>query len=301
MACFLILAALTGRGDALTPGNLAQVTVVDRETGTVLTPHYYRGEYWVAGQPGTRYGIEIHNRQSGRLLAVISVDGLNVLSGQTAAWSQTGYVFDPWQAYSITGWRKNDSEVAAFTFTESPHSYAERTGRPANVGVIGVALFREQPPPPVVAAEQGGVADLASPQPPAPAPAHEPSTRSSGGMPSPPPPPPSAAADKSGPSPGGAARLGPSGAGRTSESAPAPARPEPKLGTGHGERETSIVTHTEFERLQEQPNEIVRIHYDSLANLIAMGIIPRPRTPAPTPNPFPGSQQYVPDPPPELP
>src|ERR1700733_440331 len=53
------------------------------------------------------------------------------------------------QDYRITGWRKSDDEVAAFTFTASPNSYAARTGRPVNVGVIGVAVFRERQPPQV--------------------------------------------------------------------------------------------------------------------------------------------------------
>src|SRR5450631_4438697 len=78
-------------------------------------------------------------------------------------------------------------------------------------------------------------------------------------------------------------------------SVPAPA---PKLGTGHGEREYSYVNHTEFQRMQAQPNEVIRIRYDSLDNLFAMGIIKRPRPAAPGANPFPASpvQQYVPDP-----
>jgi hypothetical protein len=37
-------------------------------------------------------------------------------------------------------------EVAAFYFTSLPDSYAARTGRPDNVGVIGVAVFRERLP-----------------------------------------------------------------------------------------------------------------------------------------------------------
>jgi len=74
--------------------------------------------------------------------------------------------------------------------------------------------------------------------------------------------------------------------------------PAPKLGTGHGEREYSYVNHTEFLRMQTQPNEVIRIHYDSLDNLFAMGIIKRPRPQPPIANPFPASpeQQYVPDP-----
>jgi hypothetical protein len=84
--------------------------------------------------------------------------------------------------------------------------------------------------------------------------------------------------------------------------APASPVPEAKLGTGHGEREHSYVTHTEFLRLQPQPNELIRIHYDSLENLMAMGIIRQPPPVLPQPsvtNPFPGSPnpEYVPDPP----
>jgi len=78
-------------------------------------------------------------------------------------------------------------------------------------------------------------------------------------------------------------------------------RSAPKLGTGHGERESSYVSHTDFERMQPQPNEIIRIHYDSFDNLVAMGVIERPRRIFPEANPFPGSAQqpqYVPDPPP---
>ena len=147
MVHFAALAALATSCDALAVGNIANVTVIDRDSGATLEAHYFRGEYWVAGTPGARYAIEIRNCVGGRLLAVTSVDGVNVLSGATAGWNQGGYVFDPGERYQITGWRKSDAEVAAFTFTASPNSYAERTGRPANVGVIGVAVFRERPPP----------------------------------------------------------------------------------------------------------------------------------------------------------
>ncbi len=137
---------LTVEAQAQPLGGLAQIAVIDRSTGAALSPHYHRGEYWIAGRPGAKYSIEIHNRLGERLLAVTSVDGVNVLSGETAAWDQAGYVFAPGERYQVTGWRKSDAEVAAFTFTESPNSYAERTGRPANIGVIGIALYRERQP-----------------------------------------------------------------------------------------------------------------------------------------------------------
>ncbi len=122
--------------------------IIDRDSGNTLPTYRSRGEYWVAGKPGTRYSILIRNHRGERILAVTAVDGVNVISGETGAWGQSGYVFGPGESYEIAGWRKSNSEVAAFNFTTAANSYAERTGRPANVGVIGVALFLERPAPP---------------------------------------------------------------------------------------------------------------------------------------------------------
>src|SRR4029077_923714 len=47
----------------------------------------------------------------------------------------------------MAGWRKSLERTAAFYFTDLGDSYAARTGRPGNVGVIGVAVFREKRPP----------------------------------------------------------------------------------------------------------------------------------------------------------
>ena len=275
---FAISAGLATICEAQVQGGIADVAVVDRDTGAVLSPHFFHGEYWVAGRPGARYAIEIRNRLGERMLAVTSVDGVNVVSGATAAWDQTGYVFGPGERYQITGWRKTDAEVAAFTFTDSPNSYAERTGRPANVGVIGVALFRERQPQPVYAPPTIGQSSGRAQAPRA----AESDSNSE------------ASADaKASMMPAPSAGLVP-----PTSSVPRAAAAAPKLGTRHGEREYSYVNHTEFQRMQSQPNEVIRIRYDSLDNLFAMGIIKRPRPAAPGANPFPASpeQQYVPDP-----
>jgi hypothetical protein len=287
---FAIFVGLAATCDAQGMGGIAEVAIIDRDSGAVLNPHFYHGEYWVAGSPGARYAIQIRNRLGERVLAVTSVDGVNVVSGATAGWDQTGYVFSPGERYQITGWRKTDAEVAAFTFTDSPNSYAERTGRPANVGIIGVAIFRERQPQPVEAAPMIG--QSSNP----PEPRH--ADRAASALPS------ESMAKGAG---AGAASAAATIQAQVSPpiSAPAPvaglraAPSAPKLGTGHGEREYSYVNHTEFSRMQTQPNEVIRIHYDSLDNLFAMGIVKRPRPAAPTANPFPASpeQQYVPDPP----
>jgi len=96
------------------------------------------------------------------VLAVTSVDGVNVITGRTASPDQGGYVVESHGRVEIDGWRKSMHEVAAFYFTALPDSYAARTGRPDNVGVIGIALFREEPNyAPMLERESAASADAA--------------------------------------------------------------------------------------------------------------------------------------------
>jgi hypothetical protein len=132
---------------ALAAGNLADVEIYDRAARRVLPVHESGGRWFVAGTPGNEYQIRLRNRGSADVLAVVSVDGVNVVSGETAASWQSGYVIGRHDSLSIKGWRKSLQKVAGFYFTDLGDSYAARTGRPDNVGVIGVALFRRKPEP----------------------------------------------------------------------------------------------------------------------------------------------------------
>ena len=277
-ALLTLLAAAAASACASPPaaavGSLVDLQVIDRSRGETLSTWRHRGASYVAGRPGDRYAVRLTNRSAGRVLVVLSVDGVNAISGDTAAVSQTGYVLAPYQSAEITGWRKNYSEAAAFYFTALPDSYAARTGRPDNVGVIGAAVFRERVPeavggwfqqaPPVAAKESGASnrmeAERQSPAAPAPTTAD-------------------------------AAGAGQDAA-RRSRSEPA-ARDDKKLGTGHGEREYSPITQTAFERASSSPAEIVQVRYDSYANLLASGVIPRARPAPRQPDAFPS---FVPDP-----
>ena len=124
----------------------AKVEIFDRTAGHPLPLYVHRDRLYVAGEPGHRYELRLGNRSGERLLAVTSVDGVNVITGKTADPRQSGYVLDPWNGVDIEGWRKSLGEVATFYFTRLSDSYAARTGRPENVGVIGVAVFREHRP-----------------------------------------------------------------------------------------------------------------------------------------------------------
>jgi hypothetical protein len=141
---WLLLAAMLGAGEAAAHGGVADLSVYDRTEGRRLAVYWHEGRAYVVGKPGNEYQVSVRNRQRDDVLAVVSVDGVNVISGETANPWQTGYVLSAGQSYDILGWRKSLAETAAFYFTALPDSYAARTGRPDNVGVIGVALFRRK-------------------------------------------------------------------------------------------------------------------------------------------------------------
>lgn len=292
----IYLSFLSGfAGAAGAVGSLADVTVYDRMENRTLPIHQHNGRYYVVGRPGNEYQIRIANRGAQEILSVLSVDGVNAVSGETANWAQTGYVLGHYQAFDIRGWRKSVDRTAAFYFTEHQNSYAARTGRPNNVGVIGVALFQKKVEPPV---------RFDPPVRPWPRPRMEsPSPSSGSSAPGGAPMDSEATADAAPPAP--AARSAPAQesagvgtlrdrASSASEMARTPAK-STTLGTGHGRSETSRVTYTQFERASTSPAEVITIHYDTYENLLAQGVITQPPFYArPAPVPFP--EQFVTDP-----
>ena len=248
---------------ALAIGRIADISVVDRHQQRSLPVYWHEGRAYVEGRPGNEYQIVVRNQASQDVLAVVSVDGVNVVTGETAAPSQGGYVIDPWQSLDVAGWRKSLSRTAAFYFTEISDSYAARTGRPQNVGVIGAALYRRKPD------VQSYIAPLER--------LHEGRAMKD-------------RAERSD-SPQAGAMAAPS----PSMQAPMAAELNKQLGTGHGRSETSQARTVNFERATSTPEEVVTIYYDSRANLIARGIIPNNAWQRREPQPFPA--RFVPDPP----
>ncbi|MDX2219745.1 MAG: hypothetical protein SF172_12045 [Burkholderiales bacterium] len=284
-------------------GRLANISVHDRTEGRTLPIHWHNGQAWVVGSPGNEYQVMVRNSAPVDVLAVVSVDGVNVITGETAAPSQTGYIIDPWRRMSINGWRKDTTRTAAFYFTSLADSYASRTGRPDNVGVIGVALFRRKIDPVAIMP----VAPIAAPQS-APAPivtasrSSEPVVLPSAPLRAPEAPLADAAPAK--PAPAAPTAQAPARAESNSASArdqviaeASAKREQSRLGTGHGRSEYSRITMVDFERATREPEEVLTIRYDSYANLVARGIIVA-RAPERFPNPFPNAPQgFVPDPP----
>ena len=255
----LTACALAGNGEThpVVPAQQTTVEIFDRSEGRVLPIYWHEGRRYIVGKPGNEYAIRVRNGSGGRVLAVMSVDGVNVITGETASPGQSGYVLYPGDSADIAGWRKSLSRTAAFYFTALPDSYAARTGRPDNVGVIGVAVFRERMR--VAVLDEARRKDARA----------EGSSAQAAGAPEKP-------AD--------------------SAAAPSPAMQE-RLGTGHGRSETSYASYTQFERATTAPSETIMIYYDSYENLLAQGIpVASPPIARLRPDPFPDRGRFVPDP-----
>jgi hypothetical protein len=251
------LLALDGRAQPVPPPTLASVEIFDRTEQRALPIYWHQGRRYVVGKPGNEYAIRVRNGGTGRILAVMSVDGVNVITGDTASTQQSGYVLFPYESADIAGWRKSLSRTAAFYFTALPDSYAARTGRPDNVGVIGVAVFRERSRP--IALQELQRKDSAA---------------RAEGQAAPAPSAPKAAAD-----------------GVSAQRAP-----QERLGTGHGRSESSYASYTQFERASETPAEAIAIYYDSYENLLAQGVpVGSPPIARFRPDPFPDAGRFVPD------
>jgi hypothetical protein len=124
-------------------GGKVVARVVDG-SGAVL-PALRQGErVQIIGDTGERYVLELENRTASRFEIVASVDGLDVLDGKDADPSKRGYLLGAYQTLTIDGFRDGRDTVAAFRFGNVGRSYAASKGKARNVGVIGVALFRER-------------------------------------------------------------------------------------------------------------------------------------------------------------
>jgi hypothetical protein len=251
--------AVAGAAQAHWPMERVSVDIIDRTDGRMLPIYTHEGRRYVVGKPGNEYAIRVRNGGSGRALTVMSVDGVNVITGDTASPSQSGYVLDPHGTFEITGWRTSQSRTAAFFFTTLANSYATRTGRPDNVGVIGVAVFRERPR---VVPQFGGRMQRQDSRD---APGEE-VDRAASASPAP-------SADS------------------------AMAEKKSQLGTGYGRSETSYAQYTDFQRASDTPTETIAIYYDSYENLLAQGV-PVGRTPIARarPEPFPDWGRFAPPP-----
>ncbi len=217
------------------------VEVTDGD-GRKLPAFNHHSDVWVLGQRGDRYRVRVKNHGGQRLEAVVSVDGRDAIDGQAASWQKRGYIVPAWGEVVVDGFRLSSEQVAAFRFSSVKDSYAAKTGSARDVGVIGVAVFRERSYP------------RPEPKP------IEPrwNERSDNDKRSP---------SKSAP---------PAGAPTTSDRSSAEGKKEKDsrsgLGTAFGERRTSPVRQVSFVRASARPDHLIALRYNDEDGLLAQGV-----------------------------
>lgn len=135
------------------PGSLVSVEIeVEGRRAPLYAAPDGSGRFYLEAREGARYAVVLTNRTRERLAVLLSVDGLNAISGQRGPspwlrpWSDPGrmYVLDPWDTTSVSGWRTSLSETRRFTFVDERGSYAARSGKAnSKMGWIEVAVYRE--------------------------------------------------------------------------------------------------------------------------------------------------------------
>lgn len=118
--------------------------------GSRCKQYFHEGKRFIEAKDGSEYTIEIKNNTWQRVLAVCSVDGLDILTGKTAIETNPGYVISGYNTGKFDGFRVSDNKVAKFVFGKKGESYAadKGDGSEKNVGVIGIRIFQEKITPP---------------------------------------------------------------------------------------------------------------------------------------------------------
>lgn len=111
---------------------------------TPADEYYYQGQVWIEGRDGSDYTLRFFNRTAHRVLAIFSVDGLDVLNGQPAGHLSEGYLVAANSSIDVPGWRVDANTAAEFVFGKVGKSYVSKMGYTVNnAGVIGAMVFQE--------------------------------------------------------------------------------------------------------------------------------------------------------------
>lgn len=225
------------------------------------------GRFYFEAREGGGYTIRLANRTSERLGAVVTVDGLNVISGLRDDGRGRMYVVGPWEDTEIRGWRSSLADVRRFTFVDERASYAARSGKAnAKMGWVEIAVYREQrryvyrPYPYPAAPYEPGYRDKSED---APAAAGRDSARSDEEAP----------AAKAAPPTAQAPMGEPQAEERRESNEGARARSFP--GTGWGARTDDPAVVVSFEP-ETTPAERITLRYEYRSALVALGVLPRP-------------------------
>ncbi|WP_435690876.1 hypothetical protein [Rubritalea sp.] len=104
-----------------------------------------QGKRFVVGKGGSRYSLVVKNVSYSRVEIVLSVDGLDVMTGKSASVKNRGYIVKPGDTLEVKGFRTSEVAVASFKYASVSESYTHlKHGSTRNVGVIGMAVYPEK-------------------------------------------------------------------------------------------------------------------------------------------------------------
>jgi hypothetical protein len=115
--------------------------------GRACKEYTHKGMSFIEARTGTNYTVKIKNDNPYRVMAVLSVDGLDVVTGKPAEETNTGYIIDAYSSLDVKGYRISDDNSASFIFTSKGKSYVQQAKSNAtNAGVIGLRTYKEKVP-----------------------------------------------------------------------------------------------------------------------------------------------------------
>ena len=110
-----------------------------------IKQYEFKNNTFVEGRKNSNYSIRVKNNNYTRILAVISVDGLNICDGMPAGENSQGWIINGNSELVVPGWLVDDKAAAKFKFSAKDNSYAGKSGNDAdNIGVIGCMIFKEK-------------------------------------------------------------------------------------------------------------------------------------------------------------
>jgi hypothetical protein len=113
--------------------------------GTAREKYAARGRVYVEAVEGEEYSLRLTNPFPVRVAVALSVDGLNTIDARrTSARDASKWVIPPYGSITVSGWQMSSTRARRFYFTNERDSYANRIGRPADMGVISAVFFRER-------------------------------------------------------------------------------------------------------------------------------------------------------------
>lgn len=249
--------------------------------GRPVQEYAHQGNVFVEGRAGSQFELVIRNLTHRRLLVHPMIDGISAMTGKDAERNDSdhGYVLHPYAEITVPGWRLNDREAAHFYFAGAGGSYAEKTGRPSNRGVIACPAWEEYHAPKFEQVKGSLLWRSADPR----FVDHSECNGENQGVRS---------------SMKSITRsrdiIHPDVAMHASYCCSAEQPTSGNLGTGFGETTSHKVRGVSFNVLQVEPNYIATIYYDDSIGLAKRGIRvshSKKRQDESLPNPFPGSEQ----------